>query len=397
MDFLDRAKLLGHDIACLKSGEVISSTVVINSIDDYRLLFGGETSEAARVDFSDALNALSEPITIKEIPRAALTRLTDYVYGNGTLSANDKALAESIFPIKINAVSAENIVISTDLTYGPSASPYMLNAGTLTFSGGAISLLNTVANITADRLVVKVGGTKAYHVGILGSIGTTGATGAAGSSYSGPAANGKDKSAASPGICTGVGSGGDGDNGGDGGNGQPGGQGGNGLPSLSATISIKAFDSSSTSIFSVFTQSGTGGKGGTGGAGGMGQDGGRGGNGCDSGCEGTDGGRGGRGGKGGNGGPGGVGGNGAAGMPITVNFPGASRQSLVTNAQPAPAGQGGTGGMAGAGGKGGAGGSGGKHSVNGSAGSPGISGSAGPSGTPGVLAGAPGQFIINYS
>lgn len=396
MKFIERASLLGQDLDRLNNGEIISSLIRIKSIDDFRLLFSDNVSDPERLLFSESLHKLSDPVKIKQIPQATLTRLVDYVHGSGTLSTEDRVFADTIFPIKVEVISGDKIEINTNQKYGPSGAPYLLNAGNLIFNGGSLSFENTSASINADLLTVLAGGDKPYHIGLLGSVGTTGSTGAMGSSYSGPAAHGTDRSAASPGICTGVSSGGTGDDGGDGGNGLPGGAGGNGLPSLSANITITAFDSASTAAFSIHTQSGVGGSGGSGGQGGAGQDGGRGGNGCDSGCEGTDGGKGGKGGKGGNGGPGGSGGNGAAGLPITINFPNVSRQYLVTNAQSAPAGSGGGGGTFGSGGEGGSGGSGGKHSTDGAAGSPGTSGTAGATGPQGTQSGAPGQFIISY-
>nr|WP_011264510.1 hypothetical protein [Leptospirillum ferrooxidans]AAX36053.1 ORF289 [Leptospirillum ferrooxidans] len=285
MNFIDRTKLLGHDTSNLKDGETISSTVVVKSIDDFRELFGSDVGDAARADISNALKEQKEPGATRMLPQVGWTRLIDYVYGNGTLSHNDKLLADSIFPIKITAVSANNLTIDTDEPYGPSAPPLLINVGTLTFDGGSISLLNTVGRIAADTLVVKKGGKKSYHVGIFGSkveegkkYPYDGEDGKTGSDPDPTAAGpGADKSPSSSGVCTGVGPGGDGKNGQDGVTGGDGGNGGDGLVSLSASITIKAFDSSSsTSIFAVQTQSGAGGNGGNGGAGGNGQDGGRG-------------------------------------------------------------------------------------------------------------------------
>jgi len=127
MNFIDRTKLLGHDTTNLKDGETISSTVVVNSIEDFRTLFGSDADDAARAAFSAAMNEQLEPVAIRMIPQAALTRFIDYVYGNGHLSHNDKLLADSIFPIKITAVSAKTLTITTDEEYGPSAPPYLLN------------------------------------------------------------------------------------------------------------------------------------------------------------------------------------------------------------------------------------------------------------------------------
>ncbi|MGF6546639.1 hypothetical protein [Paraburkholderia youngii] len=84
-----------------RPGETISTTVAINSIDDYRLLFSGEACEAARAGFSDPLSALSRPVTRTGIPLGALNRLADYVDGHGDLAPNDKALNTNFRAVRI--------------------------------------------------------------------------------------------------------------------------------------------------------------------------------------------------------------------------------------------------------------------------------------------------------
>lgn len=391
-NYLERAKLLGHDVEKLKAGETIRSVVTISSLEQFKDLFANGLSVEQRQAFAQNIGAMKGPFG-----SASFMRLMNYVYGEGSLTADDTDFAQKIFPIKVQAVSASTVTIDTDQVIGPSGAPSAINASQLIFDGGSITVQNTVFGLTADTLTIKSGGTKQYHVGILGCPGTVGSTGATGSSFTGPAANGSNASAPTPGICTGASDGGNGSNGQVGGTGGTGGLGGPGLPSLAANITIGSYASSSTAPFVVYTRSGSGGQGGTGGTGGAGQQGGNGGNGCDSGCEGTDGGNGGNGGQGGTGGQGGNGGPGTDGFPTTISFPAAAKSNLQTLSQSAPPGAGGNGGQGGAGGQPGSGGTGGKHKSNGQSGSVGQTGSSGSAGTAGTVSGAPGSYNIRYT
>jgi hypothetical protein len=393
MNFLVRAEALGHDIKKLEKGETIESLVTVATLDDYKQIFGGNLADQERYDFSKNLEDLQDgPEPMIE----PLRNLMDYVYGNRELTPEDVIFAGKIFPIQVRAVSAADFPITTDIQVGPAAAPYVINAGTLTFNGGSLSVLNTVCQIAADNLVVQGGGDRPYQVGIFGAPGAAGGTGAAGSTTPGPAPNGQDAGSGSPGVCTGRPNGGDGSNGAAGGKGVAGQPGGPGLASLNAQIKIAALDPSGLQSFVVTTQSGQGGAGGTGGAGGAGQEAGNGGNGCSTGCEGTDGGNGGAGGAGGDGGPGGSGGPGTAGLPIQITFPLAAKAALVANSSLAPPGPGGAGGPGGEGGGGGSGGGSGKHRSNGSNGSAGAGGSQGATGAPGSQNGQAGQYSYSW-
>lgn len=392
MDYLDRARILGHNVEALKNGEMITGLVSLESLEHFKELFGDYTADQ-RSEFSSRLQTLPDDHPVIEPFR----NLLDYVHGTRQLTAEDSAFARQIFPLNVTAVSGADVTISSDESVGPAAPPYILNAGTLTFAGGSLTVRNTVCQISADNLVIRAGGDLPYHIGIFGAPGATGSAGAAGNSTPGQAPNGRDSMGGSPGVCTGASDGEDGQNGAPGGVGNPGGPGGAGAPSLNAVIVIGALDPAAVQSFVVTTQSGPGGAGGTGGTGGAGQQAGNGGNGCSSGCEGTDGGNGGLGGAGGNGGPGGVGGPGADGLPIQISFPGAAKPALQTNAVLAPPGPGGPGGAGGLGGAGGSGGGSGKHHSDGSQGSPGASGLQGPTGTPGTRNGANGQISISYT
>lgn len=398
MNYLERAKQFGHDADALKNGKVITSTITIDSIDEFRSIFGDALTDDHRRKFSNAVNAL---MTDSENPLSmhpSMVNMMSYVHGDHSYETLDMAYANMLFPVMIQVVSAADVVINTDRVQGPNASPWVINAGTLTFDGGSVTAITTLLTIVADNLIIKRGGGKPYHVGVLGADGVTGPAGLPGTAYSGPAKNGSNASAPTPGICTGASNGGNGDDGEKGNDGNiPVSPGKDGQANFPATITIKAFDSSNTSPFVLFTQSGAGGDGGIGGAGGTGQAGGNGGNGCDSGCEGTDGGNGGKGGDGGNGSNGGNGGNGVNGIPISVSFPVAYKNMLSPVSKPANPGIGGKGGQGGKAGDPGSGGSGGKHKSNGVSGGNGKAGNNGNPGLPGTRTGAAGDINISYT
>lgn len=395
MDVQSRASSLGQDTSRIGAGETVTSLVTIESLERYKEIFGSDLSDEQRSEFSAQLDLLGKASEEPLIPQ--LVRLLDHIHGTGELSSEDEAFAARIFPIAATVVSGDDVTISTDEVIGPSAPPYFINAGTLTFAGGSLTIMNTVCRITADHLVIQEGGTKPYHVGIMGAPGATGTPpGSVGSSTPGQAQHGKNISPPSPGICTGASDGGKGDPGANGGTGGTGNPGGPGLPSMNANITITALDTPDA-LFVIATQSGAGGVGGIGGTGGAGQQGGDGGHGCHSACEGTDGGPGGPGGTGGTGGLGGTGGPGTSGLPIQVSFPLAAKAALTTIQNVAPPGGGGAGGPPGAPGAGGNGGSGGKHKSDGSTGSYGGSGSTGTQGNAGTQQGSPAQFSISYT
>jgi hypothetical protein len=399
--YLERAQLIGHDVSRLKNGETIRSTVLVETLDKFKAIFAGSLTPAHRAEFSRKTGASPWAMQFNGMPDATMGRLLNYVFGDGELTPADTNFASKMFPLKIDAVSGQNITISTAEQCGPTAAPVAINADTLTFAtGGSITALNTVLTVTADNLVIQTGQATAaapYHIGLLGVTGAIGQTGSPGPNTTGQGQPGNSIQPPTAGICTGASAGGTGGTGGAGGTGGTGGTGGNGLPSLPATITIAAYSNPAAS-FVVFTQSGGGGQGGIGGKGGTGQQGGTGGNGCNSGCEGTNGGNGGTGGTGGQGGNGGPGGNGVAGSQITINFPAAAKALLVTNDAVAPPGPGGSPGPGGDPGSGGSPGQGGKHSSNGATGGAGSQGPQGQSaGAAGAASGASGGFSTNFT
>lgn len=396
MSYLKLAEKLGQSVERLKAGEVIRTSVRVNSLAEFKELFGANLDTHQREAHSRDLAAQHKEALASQAPEHLMLRLGDYVHGSGELSASDAAAASRMFPITVHVESGADYVLRTDVTYGPSAPPVLLNYGTLTFAGGSITTLNTVLTLNADTITfTDATGNKNYQIGILGVDGDQGNTGAPGTSTPGQAATGKNSSPSSPGVCTGAGGGGTGATGANGGDGQTGGSGGTGKPSLQANITFNNFVNPNGERLVLYTRSGGGGKGGTGGRGGDGQQGGNGGHGCDSGCEGTDGGKGGDGGIGGKGGDGGLGGNGVNGNNIFVTGPAAALEFLVKTSDVAPYGQGGEPGLGGTGGVGGRGGRGGKHASNGGGGGSKSGGNPGAAGKPGTIQGNPGTFYFN--
>jgi len=386
---------MGHDIEALRNGETISSTVTVNSLEEFKLLFANELPQEYRDEFAKMATSTAAA-NYQSAAIASVANLTQHVYGNHLLSSEDLNFATQIFPLKVQATSAADLTINSDEQFGPNATPQAINAGTLKFSGGSLTAITTALSISADTLLVQSGGSKPYIIGIVGLAGVVGISGVDGAIYASAAANGTDANIPTPGICTGASDGGDATNGAKGNVGNPPvSPGQDGQSNLPATIAIKAVDPSSAPLV-IFSQGGVGGAGGTGGQGGQGQTGGNGGNGCDTGCEGTNGGNGGNGGDGGDGGVGGNGGNGVSGPPISVIFPSASQSLLTLVPTAAPPGAAGSGGGGGAAGVAGACGSGGKNKHNGNDGGGGSAGSAGKNGSPGANTGAGPNILPTY-
>lgn len=395
--YLERARKLGQSIERLQAGESVRTHVQINSLAEFKDLFASHLTQDQRVRHSQDLAQRHADALAAGGNVVPMARFADHIYGTGDLSEQDAQLAGQIFPVNVLVLSQADLNVTSDITYGPSASPVVLNVGTLTFNGGSITTLNTVLGISADTIAFgTTPGDKPYHIGFLGVSGAVGSAGTVGTAVNPQqAAAGSNAGPRSPGVCTGVGNGGAGSNGAVGNNGGPGATGNNGLPSLQGTLAVTSGFTPGSAQLVLFTQSGAGGQGGVGGAGGTGQQGGNGGSGCDSGCEGTDGGNAGSGGAGGNGGDGGNGGNGVNGFNITVTVPSAFVKNVVSSSAVASYGQGGFGGGGGQGGAPGSVGKGGKGSSNGSTGTQGNQGSSGKGGTPGTQQGTPGQFFVS--
>ncbi|MET3724601.1 hypothetical protein [Sphingomonas trueperi] len=318
-----------------------------------------------------------------------------HIHGD-TLSTEDRALADQVFPLDVYLVSNPNMTISSEwnLSAQSGGGPVVVSLGTLTVKDGGYIVINGQAlDFTADALVRDGTATLPSGVGLFNILGKNGTTGTKGTT---PASPGQAKSG-SPGDCSSAGiagsSGGDGTPGDPGSPGNTGNPGGAASPSMLASIRLGAV---TTSIdLPIVTQSGCGGTGGVGGDGANGGRGGNGGNGATCGCTGSSGGSGAQGGRGGDGGQGGPGSNAvdAAGN-VTAFLPSAVASRFPPVKLTATPGAGGQGGSGGDGGDGGGAGSGGKHNDGGSAGGSGGQGNQGPIGVASTVTGKPGEIFI---
>ena len=144
MGYLERAQLVGHDGPRLKSGETIRSTVLIDSIDKFKAIFAAASAPEQRAEFSRTIETMPWGAQFGNFPDAPMTRLLSHIFGDGDLTAADAEFANSLFPLKINAVSGQTVTVSTAIVYGPSGPPTVVNVGTLVFAGGSITAENTV-------------------------------------------------------------------------------------------------------------------------------------------------------------------------------------------------------------------------------------------------------------
>ena len=391
-------QILADLLAMQEDKQHLQATVSVSSLEVYQRLFASGLNRQTKADLA------------KHIPRFPassshlynldfLQEVVSHIYADTPLETADaQDFVREAFPFDINVLAGGNVTITTDMTIGPGASPYLIDADTLTIDGGSLTVISTALTIRANKLVITQSqqSQKPYHIGILGQIGQNGTPGQNGRPYDHPAQAGANASAPSSGICTGAHNGGGGSGGSTGAAGGAGGTGQDGRPNLPANITIAALDSSSAE-FILYTKSGPGGNGGNGGTGGTGQTGGSGGHGCNSGCEGTHGGNGGNGGNGGTGGNGGNGGSGADGNPIIITFPSAAKDQLKVISDNAKAGEGGQKGLGGNGGNGGGGGGGGKHKSGGASGGQGNFGVDGKAGLAGQHDGAPGNVSYHFT
>jgi hypothetical protein len=363
-------------------GLAVNTEVIVYDLDGLRLLLDMALDDEGR----DAhFNALFDGIDVPDDPDLALLRrVHGHVIGNETLTDEDRAAVDPIFPVTV-ALEVADGPITVDKPYDLSTTDGTARVVSFTdvtlAQGGYFTCYSTPLLFSCDTLTRTgdSGGTMADFT-IAGRTGAPQPT---------PAKPGTATQAASgrPGQCSSAGiageGGGKGDPGAEGTRGTDGAGGKDGSASNAATIRI-AKRLTVTKPLTIFTQSGPGGKGGDGGPGGDGQQGGNGGNGVTCECTGNGGGPGGPGGKGGPGGRAGDGGNGVdADQNIVVYVPTGADVSKVTwtsaSARPGDPGSPGTGGT---GGKGGGASSGGKNNSGGGAG-----GDAGP-GDPGGVGNA---------
>lgn len=375
--------------------EEIDALIIIEGIDTLKEMLDLGYDQQAREAY---VKALFEGVTQgSDDGSALLRRVHEFIFGTAQLSAADRKLVESAFPLELGVVAAPDKKINSQWHLGKSASPQIINVGTLTIEqGGYVTIENTLLTFNVDT-IIRNGNTGSANNGDFNILGVAGGPGSTGGTPSAPgqAQNGE------PGNCSSAGiagrSGGNGSTGAVGTIGDAGGKGGDGLPSMPATINISKGIQLGANVSQIIvrTQSGAGGAGGAGGTGSKGGKGGNGGNGVTCGCTGNSGGTGGQGGKGGPGGVGGQGGNAvdAAGN-IIVNVPAAVANLIVPVPLQAQPGAGGPAGAGGSGGDGGGGSSGGKHNSGGSAGGSGAPGDPGKPGSGGTQVGKPATVLV---
>lgn len=400
------SKLKAHGIpASALSGKPLDTTLVVYDVDQLRSLLDVGLDAHGRQAHYEALFHGVASIAPDSVALATVTpetvtpeaaaddggasianRIAAHVFGNGTLSAGDRAEVAAAFPMPLH-VSAATGPITVNSRYDlstPDGSPRVVSfTDVILEQGGYFVCESTPLVFTCDTL------TRTGTSGALADFIITGRTGVKPGTPPPPAPASQAASGA-PGECSSAGiaghGGGAGSPGAPGAKGTDGTRGNNGTPSMATTITIQQ---TLTGKITVWTQSGPGGPGGDGGQGAQGQQGGNGGNGVTCGCTGNAGGPGGNGGRGGPGGRAGDGGNGvdAAGN-IVIRVPTPDDVPNVTyTPQKAQPGLPGAPGQGGQGGSGGNGSSGGKYNGGGGGGGTGSQGAVGGQGNPGTIAG----------
>lgn len=392
-NFLERAATFGHSADALKAGHALTSEISVSSIDELKNLLNDGSTPDEQAARSESFLA-SAKASDADPDQALLNRINAHVFGNAPLSKDDATILKQAFPMKVTAVSAENISYPAGETkLGVSQLIVTYNYGTVTMADQAfLTCYNSTLSYTMDTLVRN--GKPPANRGDFNILGITGGTGTVGNT--GP--NGGDGSNGSGGNCSSAGiagaPGGPGNNGDAGKVGGVGNTGGNGLPSMPATIRINKEIKNTTSII-IYSCSGPGGVGGVGGTGGNGGKGGNGGNGATCGCTGSACGNGANGGAGGTGGQGGQGGNGVDGNgKINVYVPKNFSSYIQKVSGDAAPGTGGGGGAGGNGGGMGYRGSNGKHNDGGSNGNNGGPGNKGANGGNGTQTGKPSEIVV---
>ena len=265
MTYLERAAAMGQDTEALVRGSTVTSNVTVQTVADYRRIFAGDATDAHRAAFM--ANRPNDP----EIDPRMLA-LMDHIFGTAPRTAEVDEAEAAVFPVTILVTSGQSVTIDTDITIGPNGQSYALNAETLTFDGGSLTINSTVSVVTADNLVITPNpahpSANNYHLAIIGNAGAQGTTGQAGPATTGVGSPGKTGGPAVWGTCTLTGIGGTGGTGATGQTGSIGGVGNEGDASMVSTITIRQFDASNVNPFVFLTYCGAGGMGGVGGQGG---------------------------------------------------------------------------------------------------------------------------------
>src|ERR1700752_3505438 len=339
--------------------EEIDALIRIENIDTLKEMLDLGFDQPAR---EAHVHRLFEGVAQPGDPESALLRRVDeFVFGNAELSADDRQLVESAFPLELGVIAAPNKTINSEGHLGRSTSPQVVNVGTLTIEqGGYVTIENTLLTFNVDT-IIRNGNTGNPNgdfniLGVAGKAGTTPPT----PDTPGQAQNGN------PGNCSSAGiagrPGGNGSTGATGTIGRTGEKVADGLESMPATINIAKGIQLGPNVAQIVirTMSGAGGAGSAGGTGS-------------------------KGGKGGVGGPGGNAVDAAGNIDVLV--PAQFVPLIVKLPLTAQPGAGGPPGAGGSGGDGGGGSSGGKHNSGGSGGGRGAPGAEGQRGADGTRVG----------
>lgn len=177
MSFLERAKRFGHDVEAIRRGATVTSTIVLNTIEDYREFMAAHLSDDHRRNYS--ARQAAEP---EQGP--AQRALSDHIFGTGELTAEARVLAEEMLPLEVALTSSDTYTVDNDVEYGTQS--VAINAGTLVIDGGSLTIRGGTLTIHADNLLMKAASAKqSYVVGVLGIAGADGAAGATGADYDG--------------------------------------------------------------------------------------------------------------------------------------------------------------------------------------------------------------------
>src|SRR5215831_4016230 len=139
--FTSLAKSLGHDVAALMAGKEIRTNLTVHNLAELKA----------------ALNPDGEilPLGAAAGLSGVIGEVTRYVYVGQALTPEAARRVELLFPLEVNAISANDKVLAPDEVWdlGTSTSPVTVNLGTLTMQpGSSVRIQNTVLQFTVETL-----------------------------------------------------------------------------------------------------------------------------------------------------------------------------------------------------------------------------------------------------
>src|SRR5262249_29616255 len=129
--------------------EEIDALITVQDLDHLKEMLDMGFDQPAR---EAHVKALFQDVTQGgDAESALLRRVHEFVFGNAELSADDRKLVESAFPLEVEIVSAPDKRITQPWNLGKSDSPQIINLGTLTIEQGAyVTIENTLLNFNVD-------------------------------------------------------------------------------------------------------------------------------------------------------------------------------------------------------------------------------------------------------